>query len=331
MDLDRMLEMCRKGQWKVDDLDWSATPRAMGRDEEIAIVQYFTDMAGIERLAGALFEEQRKRAEDETLQKIFATFVADEERHARAAERLARYYDLHHFRTYEMSPSLAAFRDHFVHAVHFLSAEIANVYITAGELILDVALLRSINDYVHDEMSQRAMDLINRDESRHIAVDYHMTEYYASERYQAWLKKQPRQPLAERAKAIWAFANVLLAAKPFFRDVFFLPMTMVDPSGRRLREAFKRGQLLGSKPEVAARPFWRFLSALRETVKHPRLGPLLGGFAARLAGVPSEFMYDLYTDSEYERASTMSYDELANEALAAKISMPPPPRYGTSN
>jgi hypothetical protein len=122
-----------------------------------------------------------------------------------------------------------------------------------------------------------------------------------------------------------------LAAKPFFRDVFFLPMTMVDPSGRRLREAFKRGQLLGSKPEVAARPFWRFLSALRETVKHPRLGPLLGGFAARLAGVPSEFMYDLYTDSEYERASTMSYDELANEALAAKISMPPPPRYGTSN
>jgi hypothetical protein len=275
-------------------------------------------MAGIERLAGALFEEQRKRAEDETLQKIFSTFVADEERHARAAERLASYYDVHHFRTYAMSPSLIAFRDHFVHAVRFLSAEIANVYITAGELILDVALLRSINDYVHDEMSQRAMDLINRDESRHIAVDYHMTEYYASERYQAWLKKQPRQPLAERAKAIWAFANVLLAAKPFFRDVFFLPMTMVDPSGKRLREAFKRGQLLGAKPEVAVRPFWRFLTTLRVTVQHPVLGPILGGVAARLAGVPPALMYDLYTEGEYQRASQMSYDDLAAEALAAK-------------
>ena len=51
MDLDRMLDMCCKGQWKVDDLDWSIPPRTMGREEEIAIVQYFTDMAGIERLA----------------------------------------------------------------------------------------------------------------------------------------------------------------------------------------------------------------------------------------------------------------------------------------
>jgi hypothetical protein len=318
MDLDRMLDMCRKGQWKIDDLDWSARPRPMSRDEEMAIVQYFTDMAGIERLAGALFDEQRKRAESDTLQKIFATFVADEERHARAAERLARYYDVHRFRAYEMSPSLVTFRKHFVYAVRFLSAEIANVYITAGELVLDVALLRSINDYVHDAMSQRAMDLINRDESRHIAIDYYMVEYYASPRYQAWLQKQPPQPLGERTKAMWAFANVLWAAKPFFRDVFFQPMTMVDPSGKRLREAFKRGQLLGSKPEVSARPFWRFLTSLRLTVKHPLLGPLLGGVAARLGGVPRELMFDLYTAGEYERAAHMSYDELAAEALAAK-------------
>jgi hypothetical protein len=171
---------------------------------------------------------------------------------------------------------------------------------------------------VHDAMSQRAMDLINKDESRHIAIDYYMTEYYASPRYQAWLQKQPRQPLLERVTAMWAFANVLLAAKPFFRDVFFQPMTMVDPSGKRLREAFKRGQLLGAKPEVAVRPFWRFLATLRTTVKHPVLGPLFGGMAARLAGVPPELMYDLYSQGEYERASRMSYDELASEALAAK-------------
>jgi hypothetical protein len=310
--------MCRKGQWRLDDLDWSMPPRPMDRDEEMAIVQYFMDMAGIERLAGALFEEQRQRAEDETLQKIFATFVADEERHARAAERLARYYDVHHLRTYAMSETLVAFRKHFVHAVRHLSAEIANVYITAGELVLDVALLRSINDYVHDSMSQRAMDLINRDESRHIAVDYHMTAYYASPHYQAWLKKQPPQPWAERAKALWAFANLLLAAKPFFRDVFLKPMAMVDPSGKRMSEAFKRAQLLGAKPEVAARPFFRFLTMLRVTVQHPVLGPLLGGVAVRLAGVPSEFMRDLYTSYEYERASHMSYDDLAAEALAAK-------------
>jgi hypothetical protein len=318
MDLDRMLEMCRKGQWKLEDLDWSAEPRPMGRDEEMAVVQYFTDMAGIERLAGALFEEQRRRAEDETLRKIFATFVADEERHARAAERLAAYYDVHRYRGYEPSPTFVAFRNHFVHAARYLSAEIANVYITAGELVLDVALLRSINDYVHDAMSQRAMDLINRDESRHIAVDYYMTAYYASPRYQAWLAKQSPQPLAERARALWAFANLLFAAKPFFRDVFFEPMGIVDPSGKRLAEAFKRAQLLGAKSEVAARPFFRFLSVLRVTVQHPWLGPIFGGFAARLAGVPPHLMRDLYTAGEFERAAHMSYDDLAAEALDAK-------------
>ena len=37
MDLERMLDMCCKGQWKLDDLDWSAPPRPMGRDEEMAL------------------------------------------------------------------------------------------------------------------------------------------------------------------------------------------------------------------------------------------------------------------------------------------------------
>ena len=57
-----------------------------------------------------------------------------------------------------------------------LSPEVANVYITTGELILDVALLRSLDDYVADETTHAAMERINRDESRHIAVDFHMFE-----------------------------------------------------------------------------------------------------------------------------------------------------------
>ncbi len=319
MNPDRMLEKCRKGQWKIDvDLDWSVAPRPMERDEEIAIVQYFTDMSGIERLAGALFEEQRKRVDDPTMKKIFATFVADEERHAQVAERLARYYDVHRYRRYELNSSLAAFAPHFVDAVKYLSAEIATVYITGGELILDVALLRSINDYVHDTMSQKALDLVNRDESRHIAVDYYMTEYYSSPKYQEYLATLPAQPLRERMKALWAFANVLYHAKPFFQDVFFTPMSIVDPSGKRLREAFKRFQLVGTKPEVAKRPFVRFMRAVRDVAVHPLAGPLLGGAMRRISGVPPELMNDLFTAEEEERARRMTFDELAEDALAAK-------------
>lgn len=319
MNPERMLEMCRKGQWNVDvDLDWSVPPRPMSREEEMAIVQYFTDMAGIELLAGALFEEQRKRVEDPTMKKIFATFVADEKRHSEVALRLADYYNVHKYKEYEMSPALAKFAPNFVDAVKYLSAEIANVYITGGELILDVALLRSINDYVHDTMSARAMELVNRDESRHIAVDYHMTEYYASPAYQEWLATQPPQPLGERLRAIWAFINVLYYAKPFFEDVFFTPMRTVDPSGRRLREAFKRFQLLGTKPDVAKRPFTKFMNAVREIAVHPVAGPIFGGVMSRIAGVPPELMQQMYSDEEAARAQRMSFDELAEEALAAK-------------
>ncbi len=320
MNPERMLEMCRKGQWKIDtDLDWNVPPRAMTRDEETAIVQYFTDMAGIERLAGALFEEQRKRVEDPTMKKIFATFVADEERHAQVAERLAAYYDVHKYKKYAVSESLARFRPHFVKAVRIVSAEIANVYITGGELILDVALLRSINDFVHDTMSQRAMDLVNKDESRHIAVDYYMTEYYASDAYQAWLAKQPQKPLTEQLEAVWTFANLLYHAKPFFEDVFFTPMAFVDPSGKRLREAFKRFQLLGLKPDVAKRPFTKFMRHVREVATHPVLGPLFGRVAERVGGVPIELMRDMYTADEAARVERMSFDEMADEALNAKV------------
>ncbi len=314
-----MLKMCVRDQWKVDDLDWSVTPRPMPREDEIKVVQYFTDMAAIERLAKSLFEEQRRRTDDPTLKKIFSTFVVDEERHAVAAERLAAHYDVHHYQRYEINAALTRFAPHFVNAVRHFSAEVANIYITTGELLLDVALLRSIDDYVDDDMSHQVMHLINRDESRHIAIDYHMVEYYSSPAYQDWLKTQPRRSLASQARAWGAFGQVLWLAGPFIRGVFIEPMALVDPSGVRLREAFKRAQLLGAKPDVAKRPFTRFVNSLRVLYNNvPGVEPVFGRALSRLAGIPQDFMKDLHTAEEAERAARMTYDELAEEALGAK-------------
>ena len=193
-----MLDRCRALQWQPSDLDWSQRPRPLPEADETAIVQLFTDMAGIERLAGALFHEQRRRAEDPTLAAIFETFVADEVRHAQVAQLLADFYDVHQYRVYQQSPHLGRFTGAFVDAVRYLSDDVANAYITVGELILDIALLRSINDYVHDPMSDQAMRLINRDESRHIAIDYAMVEHYASDAYERRLAARPPRPLGER-------------------------------------------------------------------------------------------------------------------------------------
>jgi len=320
MDPERMLELCRKGQWDIDrDLDWSLEPEPMDREKEIAVVQYFTDMAGIERLAKALFELQRRRTDDPTMKKIFATFVADEERHAKVAERLARFYDVHRYRDYRLSPTLVAFRPHFLEAVEHVSAEIANGYITAGELILDVALLRSLNDYVDDAMSHAAMELINRDESRHIAVDFHMTEYYASPEYQAWIRRQPRRTRLQKLRARFVFAKVLYYAKPFGEDVFYGPMRRIDPTGRRLREAIKRMQLLGEKPQIADRPMARLMTRVRDIALHPVFGPLFGRVAERVAGAPAELLGVMYDADEARRFRAMSFDEMAEDALQAKF------------
>lgn len=319
MDLARMLDKCVRDQWSVDDLDWGRPPPDLPREKEEAVVQYFTDMAGIERLAGALFGLQARKAEDPTLQAIFRTFVVDEERHAVTAERLARFYDVHRYRDYRMTEALAAFRPHFLRVVDLMSPDIANGYVTAGELLLDVALLRSLDDYVGDEMSHQAMHLINRDESRHIAIDFHMTEVYASDEYLAEKRARPAPPLADRVRGAAALARVMWFAQPMLREVFLTPMEKTDPQGRRMREAFKRMQLLSRKPTVARLPFIRFMLWMQDLLATP-VGKRFESVLLRIMGADRRAVAVHYSDEELARAQTMSFDDLAEEALAAKFS-----------
>lgn len=314
-----MLALCRRDQWSVDDLDWSVKPRTLSRDHEIAICQYFTDMSGIELLAGELFKVQRDNADDPRLAAIFDSFVIDEQRHSEVARRLAAHYDVHHYRRYELNPHLVRFQRPFVEAVHHLPPDIACSYITSGELLLDVALLRSLDDFVDDEMSHAAMHLINRDESRHIAVDFYMVEYYTSRAYDERLSMEPPKTLEERARALLALLSFLYHAGPFFRDVFFAPMDLTDPSGRRLIEAFKRIQLLGDRPGFSDRPFARFMKLLQNLFNDPLVNAIAGPVLARMLGVDPRVIRTLYTEEEKRRADAMSIAEMAEEALMAKF------------
>ena len=320
MDLDRMLAKCRRDQWEVGDLDWSRpAPTDWPRDKEVAVVQYFTDMAAIERLAGSLFLEQRRHATDPRLVEIFDSFVKDELRHSHTAQMLADHYNVHHYQLFEINERLRRFAPHFVYAVRYLSAELATLYITTGELVLDIALLRSLNDYVDDPMSADAMVKINQDESRHIAIDFHMIEHYSSLEWQEQLAAEPPRPLDQSLRAWWAFAQVLRHSRPFIQAVFFGPMQRTDPSGRRIREAFKRIQMLSAKPRVAARPFSRFFLTVKEIHNHPVLGPVLGRLAVRTLGIDPEVIRNLYTPDEFRWAASATFDELADAAMAQKL------------
>jgi hypothetical protein len=320
MDLARMLDKCVRDQWSIDDLDWSLPPPHLPRDKEEAVVQAFTDMAGIELLAGALFKVQRDKTADPTLKKIFSTFVADEKRHSAVASRLADHYNVHNYRDYKESPSLTSFRPHFLALVENTSPEIANAYITSGELILDVALLRSLDDYVADEMSHAAMHLINRDESRHIAVDFHMTEHYCSDDYLAQIRRRPRPSLKDIASGTAALARMMWHAKPFLQQVFLAPMDRTDPTGRRVQEAFKRIQLVLRKPTVARTPFSRFMIFMQDLYNRPVVGKVFGRLLLRALGAEDRAARILFTQEELARTKRMSFDELAEEALAVKYS-----------
>ncbi len=313
-----MRAMCVRDQWTINDLDWDVTPRPLSRSDEVAVCQYFKDMSGIELLAGELFRVQSEQTEDPTLKAIFESFVVDEARHSAVAERLSQHYDVHHYQDYALNPHLERFAGPFVEAAHHLPPDVAAAYITSGELLLDIALLRSLDDFVDDEMSHRAMELINRDESRHIAIDYYMVGYYTSPDYTRWLDAQPPAPLETRLQAYWALARLLFHAGPFLREVFFEPMRLTDPAGKRLHEAIKRLQLLGRKPGVMDRPFSKFVGTVQELFNDPTIGPIFGPLLARLIGLPPYVVTRLYTEEDVARYSAMSFQELADDALGAK-------------
>ena len=284
----------------------------------MTIVQCFTDMAGIERLAGALFEAQRRSAEDPTIKELFRTFVVDEVRHAHAAQMLADHYDRRKLKHYSVNPSLRRFAPAFIGALEHFSPSVANAYTTGGEIMLDIALLRSINDFVDDGMSTDVMRLINQDESRHVAMDFHMVEYYCSD---AWAEKAealPAKTPAEEVQAWSAITKMMYFAQPFFQDVFFRPMQLVDPSGKRMQEAFKRMQLLSKKEEVARTPLARLMTSARELYKNPIARKTLGPVLTRLVGLDASAMDDLFTETEARSVQGKTFDELAQETLALK-------------
>ena len=83
-------------------------------------------------------------------------------------------------------------------------------------------------------------------------------------------------------------------------------------------EAFKRIQLMMRKPQVARTPFGRFMTTTQDAFNHPVVGRALAPLLLRMLGAEPEVAKILYSDDELARTVRMSFDELAEEALAVK-------------
>jgi hypothetical protein len=292
VNLEKMLERCRREQWKVDDFDWTGTPVALSGEREREICAYYVNMSYIERLAGALFLALARRVDDPTLAAIFETFHTDELRHSHAAARLADYFDVHHYQIYTPNIPMLRFIPAFVQLIDSVGPAHATNFILGGELILDIALLRGLNAYVDDPVSRAVVEKINQDESRHIAMDMHMTEYFA---------------VAGRGGDAnpWLDPNwwgILTWGPGFFSEVFFRPMQRLDPSQAQMRDVMRRIRRFYDRASVAANPAVREFQGLVAFLE-TRAGALVGGavtvLARRLFGIDFDFVRAGSTASVY--------------------------------
>jgi hypothetical protein len=66
-------------------------------------------------------------------------------------------------------------------------------------------------------------------------------------------------------------------------------------------------------------PFARFMLAMQDGFNHPVIGRVLGPVLLRALGAEPAVAKILFSDEELARTARMSFDELAEEALAAKL------------
>ena len=124
----------------------------------------------------------------------------------------------------------------------------------------------------------------------------------------------------EMARGMRALMTMMWHARPFLKEVFVAPMDRTDPSGRRIREAYKRIQLVLRKQTVSRTPFSRFMIFMQDLYNRPVIGKVFGRVLLRALGAEDRAARILFTPEELARTRRMSFDELAEEALAVKYS-----------
>ena len=175
LDLDRMLAATRKGQWSVDEFDWSvplegADGLSAREKKQAGLALVFT--AGLERQAARVFTACAEHVDDPRAQEIYRLFADDERRHAEAELLLARRYGV----TWADLPLPIRWMFHELpknfrppnRAAH----EVSSANIILFELALDSLLIPALKEQAADPLQAEVFRRIDIDESRHLAMDY---------------------------------------------------------------------------------------------------------------------------------------------------------------
>lgn len=253
LDLDRMLDAVRAGQWSIDAFDWSAPLAGADRLDartrrEAGLALVFT--ARLERQAARIFALAADYADDPRAAAIYRLFAIDERRHADAEVLLARRYgvaegDLPRLLDWSIKVLESNF-DTPVRALH----ELSSASIILFELALDSLLVPSLKDLTDDALQARVFRLIDLDESRHLAMDYWLLDrkgvQYEGQDARRILAGDATPSWTDRLRGRWKLARTLLAILAAFGTT-----TVTMPVMRKAAEGGRMDRYLA---RVAAIP-----------------------------------------------------------------------------
>jgi hypothetical protein len=176
LDLDKMLERIQSRQWALADFDWEAPgAEAITDEQRPSLAAFMADLVWIEQVGARGFAALSRQTDDPTLAEIYRWFHAEEQRHANAELALMKRWGMLDGdevpRPNNNIRLVITWLDRFADG---LPLGVLGSVIPLLEVALDGALLKFLLDEVHDPLCHAVFERINNDESRHLAVDFHV-------------------------------------------------------------------------------------------------------------------------------------------------------------
>ncbi len=179
INIDHLLDLSKKGQWSVKDFDWGTPIRnadGLGPRERRVMGLVFLFTAGVEKLGAEAFRINAKNTRDPDVRELFEIIASDEDRHSAAetllAERLGvKWEDLSPLIRQAFKMLSRDLRQMKVRPSRIFH-EIVGTQIILFELALDALWSPTIKELMRDPFQDEIIRLIDRDESRHLAMDY---------------------------------------------------------------------------------------------------------------------------------------------------------------
>jgi len=182
LDIKKMRAASEAGQWSLDKFDWDA-PGRPDREEAVRYQGFLSDVVWIELVAEPVFQAMTRQVEDADLAAVYDLFGRDERRHAEAEMALMRRWRLLKAGEMPMAErNVMRMYEALAKHSHALHPSVLSGMTPLLELLLDGALVRFLYGQVTDPVFRDVFDHINKDESRHIAIDFYALEHFAETR-----------------------------------------------------------------------------------------------------------------------------------------------------